>query len=173
MYDIIKDIANDVKKADLIVAHNLDFDKNVISAEFHRGGYGDIIDNIHGVCTMKESTKFCALPGNKWPKLEELYLKLFREAFNGAHDALLDIRATSKCFWELNKLDIIKIKNINKKEDNLNEIDQDLLSKEISELSFTPRTEHFDSKKIKKSAVVYNHSDEFKSVSIVKYQKID
>jgi|688.fasta_scaffold166979_2 DNA polymerase-3 subunit epsilon len=101
MLDVLEDFADDVKKAEMIVAHNLDFDKNVISAEFHRCGYGDLIDNLHGVCTMKDSTEFCALLGDKWPNLEELHLKLFGEVFKGAHDALLDIRATSKCFWEL------------------------------------------------------------------------
>ena len=173
VFDVLKDFANDVKKAEMIVAHNLDFDRKVICAELHRGGYGGLIDKIHGVCTMKESIKFCALPGNKWPKLEELYLKLFREAFNGAHDALLDIRATSKCFWELYKLDIIKIKNINKKEDKLIEIDEDLLLKEINDLTFSPKTEHLDFKKVNKSLEVNNQKNELEHVSIIPYPKID
>jgi DNA polymerase-3 subunit epsilon len=167
--EVLKDFANDVKKAKLIVAHNLDFDRNVISAEFYRGGYGDLIDKIHGVCTMKESTKFCALPGNKWPKLEELHLKLFGEVFKGAHDALVDIRATLKCFWKLNRLDIIKIPIIKTKEDNLGIIDQELLSKEFNELLIVPSKGHGSFNKVKEPPEVNNDQNDLENDSIMPY----
>ncbi len=41
--------------------------------------------------------------GYKWPKLEELHNFLFKEGFDGAHDALNDVMATSKCYFEMNK----------------------------------------------------------------------
>lgn len=58
---------------------------------------------------MKASTEFCKIPGPygyKWPKLEELYKILFNESFN-AHNALDDIRATARCFWELKNKNVI------------------------------------------------------------------
>jgi hypothetical protein len=66
------------------------------------------------ICTMKTTVDFCALKGNgerfKYPKLWELYKKLFWEYFIGAHDALVDVEATLKAFLELQKQWIIKIK---------------------------------------------------------------
>ena len=62
---------------------------------------------------MKCSADFCAIPSNspyggyKWPKLEELYRKLFGYTFDGAHDALADVEATRKCYFELKKKGIL------------------------------------------------------------------
>ena len=53
---------------------------------------------------MKSSTSFCRILLNndyKYPKLEELYQSLFREPIKGAHDALIDVEATVRCFNEL------------------------------------------------------------------------
>ena len=53
---------------------------------------------------MKESTDFCALPGMygfKYPNLTELHRKLFQKAFDGAHDALADVRACKAAYYEL------------------------------------------------------------------------
>ena len=63
------------------------------------------------ICTMQSSTEFCAIPGpygNKWPKLTELYAKLFKTGFEGEHNAAADVEATIKCFWELKRLGVIK-----------------------------------------------------------------
>jgi hypothetical protein len=59
---------------------------------------------------MMASTDYCLLPGNygyKWPKLDELYLKLFRTPLINAHDAEVDIEATFKSYWKLRELGII------------------------------------------------------------------
>jgi len=50
---------------------------------------------------------FCKIDGPygyKWPKLSELRYKLFRENFEEAYNAAVDIHATVKCFWELKRL---------------------------------------------------------------------
>lgn len=61
---------------------------------------------------MKSSTDYCKLPGfygkYKWPKLHELYKKLFNEDMGAAHTALQDIRNTAKCFFELERLGVIE-----------------------------------------------------------------
>jgi hypothetical protein len=61
---------------------------------------------------MKSSIDFCKLPPlrfgeYKWPKLEELYTKLFGTTISGAHDAMADIEATKKCYFELIRRGII------------------------------------------------------------------
>ena len=59
-------------------------------------------------CTMKSSTNLCRLPGRygnfKWPKLTELYKFLFNEEMEGAHDAMVDVRATRKCYYRLKEV---------------------------------------------------------------------
>lgn len=47
-------------------------------------------------------------PG-KWPTLTELHVKLFECEFEGAHDALDDVKAMVNCFFELKKRGIINI----------------------------------------------------------------
>ena len=44
---------------------------------------------------------------NNWPRLEELYRKLFGRNFAGAHDAMSDIQATKECFFELKRRGIL------------------------------------------------------------------
>ena len=53
---------------------------------------------------MLSATDYCQLPGRygfKWPTLQELHSTLFNESFDGAHDALSDVRACARCFFEL------------------------------------------------------------------------
>ena len=46
--------------------------------------------------------------GGKFPRLEELYTKLFNETFD-AHNALEDVKATLRCALKLNELQIIEL----------------------------------------------------------------
>ena len=94
----------------LNVAHNLWFDANVIAADMNRCGMNDDILFSSGFCTMEGTTELCRLPfatdvhpeaEYKWPKLTELHEFLFGNSFSGAHDAVNDVRATARCFWEL------------------------------------------------------------------------
>lgn len=96
-----------------IVAHNSAFDVNVVGSEMIRIDMSSEKKLIR-ICTMESSTKYCNLPGGfrgqaKWPKLEELYFFLFNETFDGAHDALVDVTATGRCFIELIKRGIINL----------------------------------------------------------------
>ena len=61
---------------------------------------------------MQQTINFCQISGNygyKYPKLTELYKKLFNSTFDEAHDASVDIEATFKCFYELIKNQVIKL----------------------------------------------------------------
>ena len=92
-----------VKSSDVIVAHNIDFDRKIVGAELHRLGSGVDFEALLATkkvfCTMKKS-----ISGNeKWPKLIELYRRLFKEDFEGAHDSLVDARACERCYFELIK----------------------------------------------------------------------
>jgi len=98
------------KQADLIVCHNIGFDMKVlmsnISRYYHKLPNKFTLSEFH-YCTMLKGTPLCKLPGKfgnyKWPKLQELHLHLFGEEFKDAHDALGDVRATRRCYYEMTK----------------------------------------------------------------------
>lgn len=104
----------DMNSADIIVAHNLQFDHSVLCAEMIRYGKKAEKAERKKVCTMQSSIQYCKIPfGNdfrkwknhgqnyKYPKLEELYKLLFTKSFAGAHAASADVQACKECFIEL------------------------------------------------------------------------
>jgi DNA polymerase III subunit epsilon len=93
------------------IAHNMAFDGKILRAEMIRHGINTEFTSKK-ICTMTSSTDFCKLPstrGYKWPRLEELHRILFGCDFEGAHDALNDVMATAKCFFELKKRNVISL----------------------------------------------------------------
>jgi DNA polymerase III epsilon subunit-like protein len=94
-----------------LVGHNISFDEKIVGAEYIRNGRKDIMLNKNKICTMYLSADYCNLKNKygscKWPKLSELYYKLFNTDFAEAHNASADIRATAKCFWELKRIGIL------------------------------------------------------------------
>jgi DNA polymerase III epsilon subunit-like protein len=99
-----------LQKSKYGVAHNMDFDFPVIASEMMRYNMKST-NKVEKICTMKKSTDFCNLKnsrgGKKWPKLEELHTILFGESFDGAHDALEDVRATVRCFKRLREINVL------------------------------------------------------------------
>lgn len=94
-----------------LIAHNIFFDLGFIQQMMIRHNMQEFGNNFRALplfCTMKSSTDLCRLPGKfgkyKWPKLTELYKFLFDEEFEGAHDALADVRATRRCYYRLKEV---------------------------------------------------------------------
>lgn len=103
---VLKELAEAIDKADIIIAHNMIFDEKIIGAEFIRKNIQHKLFQKKRICTMVETTNFCAIPGNygyKWPTLSELYHKLFGTNYEETHSAAADVKATAKCFWELKR----------------------------------------------------------------------
>ena len=99
-------------QAHTLVAHNFDFDRAILGAEYARLAQPDPIPARRTVCTMKTTTNYCAIPaangrGYKWPRLTELHQRVFNQDFDGAHDALADVRATARCYWALRRQGVI------------------------------------------------------------------
>jgi DNA polymerase III epsilon subunit-like protein len=110
---VLREFADEIKQAKYLVAHNMSFDEMIAGAEFLRKEIANDLFRISRVCTMKSSTEFVNIPGNygpKWPSLAELHFKLFSKGFEGAHDALVDVDALARCFFELKKQRIIDYK---------------------------------------------------------------
>lgn len=104
-----------LKQTKYLCGHNIDFDLSIVGAEFYRLGLENYFEGKPVIDTKNdEVTNFCAIPGGKggkfkWPKLEELYKKLFNAGFDEAHNAAFDVEATTKCFFELIKRSVIKV----------------------------------------------------------------
>ena len=107
---VLEEIAADISTVAVLIAHNIQFDEMILGAEFLRMESLNHLEGKLRKCTMKASTNFCQLPGprgNKWPKLQELHLRLFRKGFDNAHNALADVRACSKCYFELRRVGVM------------------------------------------------------------------
>ncbi|MEI6669039.1 MAG: 3'-5' exonuclease [Acidobacteriota bacterium] len=107
---VLAAIALDIPKADVLVAHNMSFDEKILGAEFLRAAHRNPVETKPRRCTMLEATQYCELPGRygyKWPTLPELHMKLFGTPFEGSHQALADVRACARCFFELKRLNVI------------------------------------------------------------------
>jgi DNA polymerase III subunit alpha len=110
--DVMSEFYADVELCKILIGHNIDFDLNIVAAEFLRSGIENTFLSKPRLCTKELSTNFCALPGGKggkfkWPNLNELYTRLFNEGFQGAHNASADVAATARCFFELIRLGLL------------------------------------------------------------------
>lgn len=108
--NVLESFMGEAKQAKFFVGHNISFDQKIVGAELCRLGIMDTISTKEGLCTMKAGIDYCKIPGfygYKYPKLQELYKKLFGVEFKDAHNAMSDIEATEKCFWALRKKNLI------------------------------------------------------------------
>lgn len=97
-----------VKKAHRLVAHNITFDWPVILAAFKREQLTEQLERDKPLyCTMRTLTDTMRLPkkkgtGYKWPRLDEAYRTYIDPlGFEGAHDAMVDVTATSKVLFHI------------------------------------------------------------------------
>jgi DNA polymerase III epsilon subunit-like protein len=107
---ILDAVMPDIGKASVLVAHNMAFDEKILGAELLRAGRPNLVESRKRQCTMQGATDYCRLPGQygyKWPTLQELHTKLFNEPFEGAHRALVDVRACARCYFELRRLKVM------------------------------------------------------------------
>jgi len=105
IHKVLQMLIEDMNDSLYLVAHNINFDVNVVGAEMIRLDMS-ADRRLKRICTMESSTNFCRLPGKfrgkfKWPSLQELHRILFNEDFDGAHDAMADVTACSKSLIEL------------------------------------------------------------------------
>jgi len=110
LQEVLNDFQNLISQSKFLVAHNISFDEKIVGAEFLRMKMDNSISTKKKICTMLQSTNYCKIDGPygyKWPKLSELHYKLFRDHFEEAHDAAVDINITAKCFWQLKKIGAI------------------------------------------------------------------
>ena len=98
-----------MREADSVVAHNIEFDSRMLFIELMRHKeYGNMIDGRifdmiriiekKNYCTMKNGIEICKIIAKsregkeyyKWPKLIELYKKLFNSEVENLHNSLIE-----------------------------------------------------------------------------------
>jgi len=112
LHMVLGELNRALEHTQCIAGHNISFDLMVVGAEYHRKGISTTLLDGPAVDTKDESTQYCALPGGKggkfkWPTLTELHQKLFDTGFGEAHNASADVEATTRCFFELIRLEVI------------------------------------------------------------------
>jgi len=104
---------SDANYANVLVAHNVAYDYGVIRGEMIRRKIPDFLKGYSKFCTMtsKPVLDYCESfrtdGSRQCPSLSELYLLLFGEKLENAHDALSDAEACANCFFELKRIGLI------------------------------------------------------------------
>jgi DNA polymerase III epsilon subunit-like protein len=114
--DAIDLFNNAMQKADLVVGHNISFDKRMFMVECIRQKKPQYFTRFSvrkpEYCTMKSTTELCAIEkinattGEKYfkyPNLSELHEKLFGNKPKGTHDSMADILICLRCCEMLRK----------------------------------------------------------------------
>ena len=112
-------IISDLLSANLIVGHNISYDLQVLlfglldgtdvskALKSHLFGSNHRLSNSSIIYdTMLQGIDICKIPhktgnGYKYPKLSELYRRLYNEDFENQHDSLYDVVACLKCFLRM------------------------------------------------------------------------
>ncbi|BAV94955.1 DNA polymerase III subunit alpha [Ichthyobacterium seriolicida] len=115
-------------KSKFLVGHNVGFDINIIGAEMHRKALDTSrITSLKSIDTCGDLTaNLCKIKGGrggsfKFPNLMELYTFLFEEEFSESHNASADVEATSRCFLEMIRRDILSPEDLSTTESEIEE----------------------------------------------------
>lgn len=98
-----------------IVAHNLQFDVSLMKILYARLERPQWFVERAQVCTMRQAAPIVNLPPTermlaagfnkpKAPSLAECYKYFFNETLEGAHDAMVDVRACARVFFHMKGL---------------------------------------------------------------------
>jgi DNA polymerase III epsilon subunit-like protein len=104
LINILNNFEKDIKMVDTIVAHNINFDHSVLLSECYRNKikHYNIIANIckkRLLCTMEMGKTF--LNTFKYPKLIDLYYKLFNIDIINNHRALIDTTMCKDVYYKM------------------------------------------------------------------------
>ena len=123
--EVLYEFFEDVKLSRQIVAHNIEFDLNMIKTENYRlvnsitndksflepySKYTKKINSMKKTCTMKTTKDLCKIERywedgtkyNKYPTLLELHQHIFNKDMSHLHDAIIDVITCFKCYCKLN-----------------------------------------------------------------------
>lgn len=101
---IMQLLADDLAKYNpLVIGHFMEFDFHIVSADFYRAALPNPIESLPTFCTMLSTSFYVRDPSVNFLRLGELYTILFNAKLENQHNALVDAKATSECYFELCK----------------------------------------------------------------------
>ena len=103
------ELNENLMEIDLIVGHNISFDKKIMIVENIRKKILSLFPKKTYFCTMKNYTEFCNMRGVRkdgsnyirYPKLVELHNHLFKSVPENLHNSLIDVYVCFRCFYKL------------------------------------------------------------------------
>ena len=116
---VLREIINDMRLSNVVVAHNINFDISFLKIESFRNGLGNIYNTLHikKYDTMfkgkiiADTYRISPTSGKKVlkvPKLLELHQKLFKTTPLNLHNSLIDFFVCFRCYYYLvNNKDIL------------------------------------------------------------------
>lgn len=87
----------------LIIGHFTEFDIHTLSCDYYRADLENPFLDSQFYCTMIKSKDYVRNPEVDYFRLPQLYEFLFDEEMERSHNALIDAKATAKCFFEIIK----------------------------------------------------------------------
>ena len=101
--DVIKEFIEDLIISNKIVGHNISYDLRMVINNLRKFGI-QIIDKNKIITNIFETHEIiCTRTMSKGLSLENLHMKLFNKTIEGAHDAMCDVEATTRCYIKLNE----------------------------------------------------------------------
>jgi len=132
--NVLNEFMEDYNNSNIVVAHNMEFDLNIIKVELMRQIYNNNHSTIEKenytqnlnclkssnklCCTMQESIDICNIKAIskagkeyiKFPSLSELHNHLFNIVPKNLHNSLNDVLICLRCFYKLHyNIDILDI----------------------------------------------------------------
>jgi len=107
----------DLNLSDMVVAHNISFDKKMYMVEAIRNNrISYITPDKMSYCTMMKTIRICNIKkpssnGLKYPKLVELHNVLFNSTPNGLHNSLVDVLVCLRCYIMVTRGDDVLLLN--------------------------------------------------------------
>jgi len=122
-HTVLTELATVLREVDVVVAHNLEFDKSIIRAAGYAEGIRDLWPpKLKEFCTMRATTDLICMPPTakqaeynisryKSPRLNELFQWLFGHPYDisGAtlHTSKSDVDCLAQCLTELLRRDLL------------------------------------------------------------------
>lgn len=94
----------DVRAAEYVFAHNLNYNEGIVGSEFYRASMPSPLIAADKYCLMHEGTYYCKIPGKrgyKWPTLQEMHSRVFKQGYSPSNNARTDVIAAARCFIAL------------------------------------------------------------------------
>jgi DNA polymerase III subunit epsilon len=120
--EVLKQLSNDLNTyKPLIIGHFLELDLHILGADFYRAKMENPLKDLPLFCTMLATKHLVRNPDVTYLRLGELFTTLFNNGLENQHNAIVDARATSACYFELVKRGDINDEKINSQQLTLKE----------------------------------------------------